>query len=54
MEVTPLNLTAGEYSVSNPEPQRRYGAVAIVDGVNTGLAEQWACVFTYNGGMWNK
>ena len=52
MEVTPLNLTAGQYSVSNVDPQRLYGAVATVDGVNTGLAEQWACLFTYRGGMW--
>ena len=51
MEVTPLHTTVGQFSVSNPDPQRRYGAVAIVDGVNTGLAEQWACLFTHDGGM---
>ena len=54
MEITTLNLTVGQYSVSNLDPQRRYGAMAIVDGVNTGLAEQRACLFTYGGGMWKK
>ena len=54
MEIRPLDLTAGQYSVSNSDHQRRYGAVAIVEAVNTGLAEQWACLFTYDGGMWNK